>query len=157
MIAYIDLGLICTATPSHMIFEMVASQCYVLLLQVACQELGYTDGYFFEGLRIYNPAGGVHWIGELNCQGHEMSIWNCPHTSFPYLDGKINGNAELFCSNPGMFSSVESSVSFSIHGHCIMKDKSKATYSYLQFTNDSHFCDLNLWIIVTSVNWTYKS
>ncbi len=72
-------------------------------MQVACRELGYTDGYYFQGNRIYNPASGPFWMGNVNCLGHEMSIWNCPHISFPDLDCFEEDHAELFCSNTGLF------------------------------------------------------
>jgi len=65
---------------------------------VACRMLGFRTGEAKEEAH-YGRGTGPIWLDELNCRGHESSIYECLHNPIGENDCRHGEDAGVLCSN----------------------------------------------------------
>ena len=66
--------------------------------QVVCRQLDYGPPIAARSKAYYGQGSGQIWLDNLNCNGNELTIGECPHAGWGMHDCEHNKDAGVKCS-----------------------------------------------------------
>ena len=94
---------------------------------VACRELGYqgADAAIVFTVAPYGRGEGPVWMSNLDCQGHESSLWECSWSRIAGIYWDHENDAGVICTAPDDTGEYKLDTNEIVHDILSLKEKTK--------------------------------
>ena len=77
---------------------IISNKYYVIISQVICKQLGFTNGGSAHGSTTFGPGSGWIWAQNVRCQGSESHIFDCQYCGFSDDDCDNSDDVGVTCN-----------------------------------------------------------